>query len=205
MQRYHLICILLLAMSGCSDESQPGSPSNVLGHDERVNGTGAVDHISYGDLDGLRHINVWPVKSTPLSALADLDLFEDFRPGMTFEDVVQRRGKPSETWELENLTELRCYRGTNATLAVGREPLGSYHPTVKEKWTAWAFPGSAPLRLDAIGKQDILDQLKLPAPPFCLVLRESTTLEGSLWITVGSNGVTKVRWINNESARTPRK
>jgi hypothetical protein len=205
MQRYHLICILVLAMTSCSDKSDKGSASNALGQDKRVNGTGAVEHISYGYLDGRPHINVWSIKSTPLSALADLNLFADFRPGMTFEDVIQRHGKPSETRKLENLTELRCYRGTNATLAVGREPLGSYHPTVKEKWTAWAFPGTGPLKLEAIAKQDVLDQLKLPAPPFCLVLRESTTFEGSLWITVASNGVTEVRWINNESARTARK
>lgn len=203
MQRHHLICIVLLTMTSCSDESPSEPPPSALGQDKRVDGTGAVDHISYSYLDGLPHINVWPMKSTPLSALADLELFSDFRPGLTFEDVAQRHGAPSETRKLKNLTELRCYRGLNATLAVGREPLGSYHPAVKEKWTAWAFPGSVPLRLNAIAKQGILDQLKSPATSFCLVLRESTALEGSLWITVTSNAVTEVRWINNESARTP--
>ncbi len=205
MRRNPLICIAILAVTGCSDPSRPESISNATAQDKWVNGTGVVDRISYGNLDGLPHINVWPVKSDPLNALADLDLFSDFRPGMTFQDVANRHGQPFETRNLENRTELRCYRGPKATLAVGREPLGSYHPTIKEKWTVWVFPNDAPLKLNAIAKQAIMDQVELPSMPFCLVLRESTSLEGSLWITVGSNGVTKARWINAESARAPNK
>ena len=169
-----------------------------------MNGTGVVDHISYGIVDGLPHINVWPVKSTPLSALANLELFSDFRPGLTFEDVASRHGQPSERRTLENQTELRCYRGSNATLAVGREPLRSSSPG-SDWWTAWVFPSGVPVPVNAVANQSILSQLELPSTPFCLVLRESTPLEGSLWITVNSNAITEVRWINHESTRVARK
>ena len=196
MRHHQLIYAAILAITGCSESNAPLQET-------RVNGTGQVHEVSYSRLGGLPNIQVWPVKSTPLSALADLEIFSDFRPGLTFKDVADRHGNPFETRTLENRTELRCYRGTNAILAIGREPLGSYHPTVNENWTAWAFPGSTPLMLNAVAKQSILAQLKLPSPPFCVVLRETTALGGSLWITVGSNGVTEARWINNESARTP--
>lgn len=205
MRHCHLACFAVFAMIGCSKHSQPAPSPNELGQDKRVDGTGVVEYISYSYMDGLPHINVWPVKATPLSALADLDLFSDFRPGLTFQDVANRHGKPSETRTLKNQTELRLYPGPKATLAIGREPLGSYHPRIKEKWTAWAFPDGAPLMLNAIAKQSILDQLELPFAPFRLVLRESKPPEGSVWMTVGSNGVTEVRWINDESTKATSK
>ena len=193
MHRHFLVCFTLLTTTGCSDSSPP--------QQERiVTGTGVVDHISYSTLDGLQHINVWTMKATPLSVLAKLDLYSDFRPGQTFQDVANRHGQPSETRTLENQTELRCYRGTNATVAVGREPLRSSSPA-SERWTAWIFPSSVPLPLDAVANQSILNQLEMPPTPFCLVLRESTPPEGSLWITVKSNAITQVRWINHESMR----
>jgi hypothetical protein len=204
MRRHYLIWIAILATIGCSEDSQPPSASNAPPQDKRVKGTGLVDHISYSILDGLPHINVWPVKSTPLGALANLNLFSDFRPGMTFQDVAQRHGEPSETRILKNQAELRCYYGTNAILAVGREPLRSSSPAA-DSWTAWAFPSNVPLAVNAVANQRILNQLEIPSAPFCLVLRESTALEGSLWITVNSNAVTQVRWINHESTRVVRK
>jgi hypothetical protein len=191
MRSYSLICIAILTITGCSDNSKPQQ-------DKRVNGTGVVDYISYSAVDGLPHINVWAIKSNSLSALANLDLFSDFRPGLTFQDVANRHGQPSETRTLRNLTELRCYRGTNATLAVGMEPLRSSSPG-NCLWTVWAFPGSVPLPVNAIAKQDILNQIEVPPAKFCLVLRESTPLQGSLWITVNSNAITEARWINGES------
>src|SRR5882672_11150878 len=156
MSRHHLIYIAVLGVIGCSDKSQPRPDANAP---HEVNGTGLVDHISYSTVDGLPHINVWPLKSTPLGALANLYIFSDFRPGMTFQDVANRHGEPSETRTLNNRTELRCYRGTNAILAVGREPLRSSSPAA-DWWTAWAFPSSAPLPASAVANQSILNQLE---------------------------------------------
>jgi hypothetical protein len=192
MWRNLLTCAALILTIGCSD-SQPQQ-------DKWVKGKGVVDHVSYSTIDSIPHINVWPVKSTSLSEVANVDVFSDFRPGLTFQDMTNRHGPPSETRTLKNQTELRCYRGTNVTLAVGREPLRSSAAS-GDWWTAWVFPGTVPLPLNAVAKQSVLDQVELPATLFCLVLRESTPLEGSLWITVKSNTIAEVRWINKESTK----
>src|ERR1044071_2938617 len=147
VRRYELVYFAILAITGCSDSSQPKSAGNPPPQDRRVNGTGLVDHISYDTVDRLPHINVWPVKATPLGVLADLDIFGDLRPGMTFQEAASRHGKPFETRMLENLTELRCYRATNDIIAVGREPLRS-SSSAGDSWTVWAFPGGAVLPLN---------------------------------------------------------
>lgn len=168
---------------------------------DMVNGTGVVDHLSYSILDGLPHVDVWPVKATPMAAVADLKLFGDFRPGLTFEEAAKRHGEPATIRKLSNLTELRCYPRGAVTLAVGREPLGSFHPTVREKWTVWAFPHDAAIKLSTLVNQQVLEQVQVPTSPYRLVLRESTQLEGSLWLKVISGEVTEARWINSESVK----
>src|SRR5262249_18689503 len=91
----------------------------------------------------------------------------------------------------------------NTIIAVGREPLRS-SPAGSYWWTVWAFPSGAPLTVNAVANQSILSQLEMPSAPFCLVLRESTALEGSLWITVSSNAITQVRCINNDTPKVER-
>jgi hypothetical protein len=165
-----------------------------------MKGTGIVDHISQSMIDGLPNINIWPVKGTPLSVTAHLALFEDFAPGLTFDEARKRYGEPATTRTLVNGTELRCYRKDTATLAVAHELYHSTSPAA-ESWTVWAFPNEGGFRLDSLVASNVLEQVRSPSSPYYLVLRDSTPSEQSLWLRVDSHAVSEVRWVASESSR----
>lgn len=194
---HRIITVAVIALTGCSD----GPPSSAL--DTTVQGIGVIDHISQHTIDGLPNINVRSVKGTPLGAIAHLALFEDFAPGLTFDEARKRFGEPTTTRTLVNGTELRCYRRDITTLAVAREPLRSSSPAA-ERRTVWAFPNEGGLRLDSLVASNVVEQVHSPSLPFYLVLRDSTPMEQSLWLRVDSPGVTEVRWLNSESYRKRR-
>lgn len=194
MRLHSSIIAAALALGGCSERQAPSSQVSI------VKGAGIVDRISQSTIDGLPHVNVWPVKGTPLGALAHTELFDDFAPGLTFDEARKRYGAPVATRTLLNRTDLRCYRRDAATLAVARELYFSSSPAA-ECWTVWAFPNDGGFRIDSIVSSNILQQVRSPSPPFYLVLRDSTPLEQSLWLRVDSPGITEIRWINSESRK----
>src|SRR5688572_3678192 len=191
MRLQNIVISAVVALTSCSDSQSPSSSYT-------VKGVGIVDHISQSTDDGLPYINVWPVKGTPLSAITHLGLFEDFAPGLTFEEARKRYGEPATTRTLVNETELRCYRRDTATLAVGRERYFS-DPSKTVFWTSWAFPVEGGFSLNSLVTSNVLDQIHSPSPPFYLVIRDSTPSEESLWLRVDLLGVTEVRWISSES------
>ncbi len=187
----------MLVSSSCSDGLAAAS-------NDTVKGTGIIQEISTTTIDGLPHINIWPVKGTLLSATARLALFEDFAPGLTFDDARKRYGEPTTTRTLANKTELHCYRRKAATLGVARELYFSSSPPA-ERWAMFAFPNDGGFKLGLLVASNVLDQVHLPSPPYYLVLRDSTPVEASLWLRVDSVGVTEVRWINWKASRKEKK
>ena len=189
-----LIAVAIAALSGCSE----GPPT--IGPDD-VKGVGVIDRISSARIDGLPHVNVWAVNGTPLARLAQLEMFSDFRAGLTFSEAEEHYGKPDSTRPLENRTELRCYRRPQATLAVALELYFSSSPPA-ELWTVWAFPNTDGFPLASLVQSNVLSQIRAPATPYYLVLRDATPEEQSLWLKVEAPGVTEVRWVSPHASST---
>lgn len=195
------IVIALVLLSACSDRRLPVPVETV----ETVKGTGIVDQVSISMTDGLPHIDVCSIPGTPLRAVAHIEVFEDFAPGLTFTQASQRFGDSVASRTLTNRTELRYYsRGDRATLAVGRELYFSSSPPVVW-WTVWAFPKEGTFSFESLVNSNVLSQIPPPQPPFYLVLRDATASDESLWLRAESNGITEVRWINSESWRNESK
>src|SRR5688572_11004059 len=165
------ISAILILVGACSNRE--------TSIERKVTGTGMVETVSYSRLDGLPSINVWSVTGTQVHDLADLSLFEDFAPCMTFDDVARRYGTADASQTLPNQTEIRTYRKGTANVGVAHEFWFSGSPPT-EAWSVWAFPVEGGFELRSLVRSNVFSQLQAPPSPYNLVLRDATKAEESV-------------------------
>jgi hypothetical protein len=185
---------VLLTSNGCLRESSSVQESE-------LKGKGIVDRVSYASLHGLPHVNVWPVKGTELQSIVDLRVFEDFTPGLDFEEALVRYGPPATTRKTVNRIEFHTYLRTNAMLAVAKELCSGGFLGDTEMWTVWAFPNDTGFKLESLVASNVLGQLQIPIPPYYLVVRGATPRKEGIWLKVEPSGVTEARWVGPQSHR----